>query len=213
MSAYFGYEAPFAFATTREPAGVGDQDGAKTPDSVGFCTTCHNSTNTFASTTLNRDVKTINWGNTGTGQDKHGALGRDGTDHFREPYAAAAAAKTNFILACLDCHESHGSENIMLLRHRINGEDLEGIVSSTDAMSYACKRCHTDDLAAAAGTGQADRWEFVHHLAADAPYAESNCIDCHASGDGSTTVACGNCHGHGMTDSWAGTHQTGRTTF
>jgi hypothetical protein len=213
MSAYFGYEAPFAYANTREPAGVGDQDGAKTPDFVGFCTSCHNPDKTLWSTTLNRELKKINWGNTGEGQNKHGALSREGTDHFREPYATAAPAKSNFVLSCLDCHEAHGSENVVLLRRRINGEDLEGILASTDAMSYACKRCHQDDLEAAAGTGVADRWEYVHHLAADAPYAKSNCIDCHASIDGSLPVACGNCHGHGMDDSWAVANPTGRKTF
>jgi hypothetical protein len=111
----------------------------------------------------------------------------------------------------MDCHESHGSENIMLLRRRINGENLEGTVSSTDAMSYACKRCHKDDLAA--GTGQENRWEYVHHDAAGAPYAKSNCTDCHDTADGSTPVSCGNCHGHGMDDSWAGANKTGRKTF
>ena len=124
-----------------------------------------------------RDVKKINWGVIGLGQDKHGELSRDGSDHFREPYATAATGNSNFLLSCMDCHEAHGSENIMLLRTRINGEDQEGTVTSTDALSYNCKRCHQDDLAAAAGTGQADRWEFVHHGAADAPYAQGTCDD------------------------------------
>ena len=77
----------------------------------------------------------------------------------------------------MDCHEAHGSANIMLLRSRINGEDQEETVISTDALSQNCKRCHQDDLAAAAGTGQADRWEFVHHGAADAPYAQEHVRD------------------------------------
>jgi len=213
MSQYSYYEAPYSYAQTREPAGVGDPDGGNTPDYVGFCTSCHDPDNTIMSTTLNREVIKIDWGATGLNPEKHGALSRDGTSHLREPYSTAATLKNNFVLSCLDCHEAHGSENIMLLRRRINGEDLEGIISSTDAMSYACKRCHQDDLAAGAGTGQANRWEYVHHNTADAPYAESNCTACHASSDGSTPISCGNCHGHGMNDSWAGTNQTGRTTF
>ena len=126
MSGYTAYEAPYAFGITREPAGVGDQDGGNTPDYVGFCTSCHNQNNTIWSTTLNRELKKINWGNIGPKQNKHGALSRDGTDLFREPYLTAAALKNNFVLSCLDCHESHGSENTMLLRRRINGENLEG---------------------------------------------------------------------------------------
>jgi hypothetical protein len=213
MSAYVSYEAPFSFGTNREPAGVGDQDGGKTPDYVALCTACHDPVKIISSTALNRQLKLINWGSTGLNQDKHGPLVRGSASSLREPYATAATLKTNFVLSCLDCHESHGSENIMLLRRRINGENLEGTITSTDAMSYVCKRCHKDDLAASAGTGQADRWEYVHHLATDAPYAESTCTDCHASSDGSLPVACGNCHGHGMDDSWAGANKTGRNTF
>lgn len=213
MSAYFSYEAPYALNENREPAGIGDQDGGKTPDYVSFCTSCHNPDNTIWSTTLNRELKKINWGDTGLNKNKHGALIRNGTDLFREPYAAAAPLKNNFVLSCLDCHEPHGSVNIMLLRRRINGENLEEALTTTDAMSYACKRCHQDDLAAAAGTGEANRWEHIHHLAADAPYSQAVCTDCHTEADGSSPVACGNCHGHGMDDSWAGANMSGRITF
>jgi hypothetical protein len=214
MSAYFSYEAPFVLVDSREPAGFGEQDGSKTPDYVSFCTSCHNPDKTIWSTTLNRELSKINFGDIGLRQDKHGALIRNGTDFFREPYATAAALKNNFILSCLDCHEPHGSENIMLLRRRINGESLEGTVTTTDSMSYACKRCHTDDLAAGGGTGQSDRWQYVHHVAVDAPYSQAAvCTDCHSTADGSTPVACGNCHGHGMDDSWAGANMSGRTTF
>ena len=213
MTSYFAYEAPYAFNTTREPAGIGEQDGGNTPDYVGFCTKCHNPDTTLTSTTLNRELKKVNWGNVGLNQDKHGMLARDGTSFFRDPYLTAALSKSNFVLSCLDCHESHGSASIMLLRSRINGENLEGTIDSTDNLSYVCKRCHPDDLAAAAGTGVTDKWEYVHHLVTDAPYPEASCTDCHASSDGSVPVACGNCHGHGMDDSWAGTHQTGRRTF
>ena len=206
MSTYFSYEAPYALSDSREPAGVGEQEGGNTPDYIGFCGVCHNKDTTIWSTTLNRELKKINWGTAGLEQNKHGALSRDGADHFQEPYASVALLKNNFILSCLDCHEPHGSENIMLLRRRINGENLEGIISTTDAMSYACKRCHTDDLAAGAGTGEADRWEYVHHNAADAPYEEQGCITCHASDTGGEPIPCGDCHGHGM-------NVVGRTTF
>ena len=213
MSAYSGYQAPYAFDPALEPAGVGVQNGSNTPDYFTFCTTCHSPDANIASTTLLGNVKKINWGVTGVGQDKHGELTRDGSDHFREPYATEATVNSNFLLSCLDCHEAHGSENIMLLRTRINGEDQEDVIFSTDALSQNCKRCHQDDLAAAAGTGQADRWEFVHHGAADAPYAQSMCSNCHGAGGGNAPIACGNCHGHGMDDSWLGANASGRRTF
>jgi len=216
MASYFGYEAPYASSgNTREPAGIGDQDGGNTPDYAGFCTSCHNPDMTIWSTTLNRDLKKINWGITGLNHDKHGALTRNGTDIFREPYESAALTKNNFILSCLDCHEAHGSENIMLLRRRVNGENLEGIIVSTDAMSYVCKRCHQDDLAAGAGTGEADRWEYVHHGVTDAPYVQTGCGSCHGPpGTEGIPIPCGNCHGHTMDDSWVtGGNATGRQTF
>jgi hypothetical protein len=214
MSNFFGYEAPYAFGGTREPAGVGEQDGSNMPDYVSFCTRCHDPETTLLSTTLNREIKKINWGSIGLYQDKHGVLSRDGTSSFREPYLTAATMKNNFILSCLDCHESHGSANIMMLRSRINAEELEGVVDATDNLSYVCKRCHSDDLAAAAGTGEANRWEYVHHGVTDAPYAESNCVDCHGGTD-PTPIPCGYCHGHGMDDSWINneTLRTGRKTF
>ncbi|MFC1843898.1 hypothetical protein ACFLZ5_03835 [Thermodesulfobacteriota bacterium] len=207
MANYFYYEAPYAVDISREPAGIGEEAGGNTPDYVSFCTSCHNPNKTIWSTTLNRELKKINWDITGLNQEKHGALGRDGTNNFREPYLTAGNTKNNFILSCLDCHEAHGSENIMLIRRRVNGENLEGIVDSTDTMSYFCKRCHTDDLAAAAGTGEANRWEYIHHGMADAPYAQPvNCIDCHTSSSGGEPIPCGGCHGHG-------TVANGRTTF
>ncbi|MDX2495610.1 MAG: cytochrome c3 family protein [Desulfuromusa sp.] len=216
MSAYSSYEAPYSSSPAREPAGFGDADGTKTPDYIGFCASCHNALTILPSTTLGRNVKFINWQSSGLSQDKHGELSRDGTDNFREPYATAATLKSNFVLSCLDCHESHGSSNILMLRVRINGEDLEGTIDSTDSMSFVCKRCHPDDQAAEAGTSQADSWEFVHHLATGAPYPQMACGTCHIMGGGGTVsepIACGNCHGHGMDDSVLGANQTGLRTF
>jgi hypothetical protein len=215
MATYFIYEAPFDnVGISREPAGNIEQGGASTPDYVAFCTSCHNSDNAIWSTTLNRELKKLNWSQTGPIKEKHGPHPRNGTDAFREPYAAVAAQNSNFFLSCLDCHEPHGSENVMLLRRRINGENLEGAIETTDTMSYVCKRCHQDDLAAGAGTGEANRWEYIHHLVEDAPYAQMDCIGCHGgAGSGSESIPCGNCHGHSMDDSWAGANKTGLKTF
>jgi cytochrome c553 len=220
MAGYFDYEAPYAFAESREPGGVGQQDGDNTPDYVTFCGDCHNADTDIWSTTLNRNLKRINWDDIGLNQDKHGKLTRDGAVYLREPYAIAAAVKTNFVLSCLDCHEPHGSDNIMLLRARMNGEDLGGQISSTTTLGLACARCHQDDLAATSalgslvGTGETGRWQYVHHQAPDAPYVGAGqCGVCHGPGGGSSPIDCGNCHGHGMTDSWAPTGSTGRISF
>lgn len=220
MADFFGYEAPYAFGVDREPGGVGQEDGTNTPDYVTFCTSCHNADNEIWSTTLNRNLKRINWNDLGLNQNKHGKLTRDGSVSLREPYASAAVVKSNFVLSCLDCHEPHGSDNILLLRTRINGEELGGRIEFTTTLGLACARCHQDDLAASdaggsvVGTGEAGRWQYVHHQAADAPYpAAGECGVCHGPGGGSSPIDCGNCHGHGMTDSWVPTQGTGRITF
>ncbi len=220
MSSYLGYEAPYTFATNREPAGVGDADGTQTPDYVGFCSSCHDQNNLISSTSLSRPLKMINWENTGLGANKHGNITREGNNSFREPYVTAAAIKSNFVLSCMDCHEPHGAANIMLLRSRANGENLEATIAAADAtMGYLCKRCHTDDLTAAAGTNAANSWEYVHHLATGAPYAKTACGTCHGvaggigGGAGGEPIDCGHCHGHGMDDSVLGVNATGRITF
>jgi len=213
------YEAPFASSTaTREPADTASPtDGSKTPDYAGFCSTCHNENTAISSTNnLNRDLVKVNWTDSGLLQNKHGELGRDGSNSFREPYATAAASYNNFILSCTDCHEAHGSENVVLLRRRINGEDLEGVVteSVTETMAYVCKRCHLDDFAAGQSASDDNTWEYVHHLVPDAPYVQANCTDCHA-GAGGDHIDCSNCHNHGMDDSWLPVQalRTGRITF
>ncbi|MBE0598459.1 MAG: hypothetical protein IH614_14425 [Desulfuromonadales bacterium] len=193
MSAY-PYEAPYAFSLNREPAGVGLPDGDNTPDYVGFCTECHNPANLIWSTPLNRNLRKVNWGTTGETPDKHGARPRQGhpysygTPPLLEPYREAAAVKTNFVLSCLDCHEPHGSTNIMLLRRRVNGGDLPEPVSAAAAKPLLplCVRCH-------------DRGHLnqLHHEPGYlAPSGE--CTLCHPNGgDQPEVVACRQCHYHG----------------
>ncbi|MHB1013793.1 MAG: hypothetical protein ACYC2W_00740 [Desulfurivibrionaceae bacterium] len=218
MSAYTNsYDAPYVtyqstYSTSyREPAGVGAANGSKTPDYSGFCTDCHTSTATIYSTTLGRNLKMIDWTSAG---DVHGGFARySSAISNRDPYAHDAAT-SNFVLSCLDCHEPHGSPNIMLLRRRINGENLEGNITTTNVMGYVCRRCHLDDKGAAAGTNTLNKWQYVHHLASYHPYTPNQCGFCHGSGGPTPPpIPCGNCHGHGMTDSWAGSRATGNKAF
>ncbi len=233
MAAYSGYEPPYADRTSeaREPDGTvvaagGDGSGqaAKTPDYIGFCTDCHNTTNTIESSTLPPTLRPIDWSSSG---DKHGGLSRDVGIDIREPFASAQAGTTNFVLSCLDCHEPHGASNIMLLRSRVNGEDM-GLreVSTTNDMGALCQRCHKDD--AAAGYGSADQWRYIHHESSDAPYPgpPNFCKGCHNTTAGYATpvagasqprIHCGQCHFHNSDDSWMlgvrSEEYTGRTTF
>ncbi len=214
MSKYSSYEAPYCSGTAnREPGRTAVHDGSKTPDYVGFCTDCHKTGNTIYSTTLLRDLEEINWS---SGGDKHGQQSRNGGIDIEEPYASAT--NSNFVLSCLDCHEPHGAPNIMLIRRRVNGGDLDGTVSSSsNTLGYLCTRCHKDD--ADAGTGLLNEWKFVHHNSGDAPYPgpSSPCGDCHqpsdCNGSDCNPINCDHCHFHNGNDDWAGTHKSGRITF
>ena len=190
------YEAPYGASTSvREPAGDTVTDGSKTPDYVGFCTDCHNSSdNSIYSTNLGRMLGPIDWT-----YDKHGTAPRDGADYFKEPYLTAAAGKPNLVLSCLDCHEPHGSENIMLIRRRVNGQNLSGIITGTHDMIDLCSRCHDR-------VGRGNAMKRVHHDDPGAPY--KSCSgggnnSCHQGTPGTSPIACGECHFHGGTDQWA----------
>ncbi len=190
------YQPPFCSnsLTNREPAASADAAAgrAATPDYVAFCTSCHTSTNTIFSTTLNRNLETIDWSSSG---DKHGQRLMDGSVSTKPPYDTPVSG-TDFALSCLDCHEPHGSENVMLLRRRANGSDLSGSITSLDSTDWGllCAKCHKDD--AAAGIGSDNSWEYVHHLVADAPYLQFLCTDCHITEAGGDPISCQECHFH-----------------
>ena len=233
MSTY-SYEAPHCFGGTREPGGSAEEKGLKTPDYVGFCTDCHNTSNSISSTSLLRDLKKIDWSPSG---DKHGQQARDSSNSttigidIEEPYLTASVTEGNFVLSCLDCHEPHGSQNIMLIRRRVNGGDLGGAIIAIEKSSisapapgpgddnvelgYLCHRCHYGS------NSKADNC-YIHHTSSDAPYPgpSGKCKDCHydhSSGSkctsDATKISCNNCHFHNGNDDWAGTQKTGRITF
>lgn len=221
------YLAPYSDSSgKREPDKGSTTDGSKTPDYVGFCTDCHNTTNTDIFSTKKGDyLLTIDWSGSG---EKHGGLPREVVPQnpldVREPYNTAQGGNTNFTLSCLDCHEPHGSSSIMLIRRRVNGENLEGDITTTNNMSNLCKRCHTDDQQAVGGAS--GQWRHIHHDADDAPYPgpPNACARCHKAPEYATPVPgskprihCGLCHHHGSDDSWMdivdSNLTTGRKTF
>ncbi len=200
MATYSRYEAPYSdpISKKREPDGASVSDGVvntgqgwKTPDYAGFCLDCHQ----YAVGSL----LVINWGS----GDKHGVVARDAlvgatsdtSLDGRNPYEAVDHSTDNFVLSCLDCHEPHGSPNIMLLRRQVNGESVD--VTSLDSMANLCARCHSSN------------WEYIHHLSEDHPYVKQagQCNDCHA-GDGGFPIFCGKCHFHGSDDSWVPIQKT-----
>lgn len=209
----------------REPAASNNavQGRENTPDYIGFCTDCHTSTANIYSTNLGRYLKKIDWN---VGGDKHGAQLTDGHDfipagHIITPRIGGGGLVqppytigNDYVVSCLDCHEPHGSDNIMLLRRRVNGGDLDisitapGVVigandPNIDDIGYLCLRCHYDDKAQGAFNQTVDNhWRFVHHADSvgwDTPYGglNGNC-SCHSwSGNGMGRPLCGDCHFHG----------------
>ncbi len=201
MSGY-SYEAPYCSGTAnREPDGTAVYDGSRTPDFVEFCTDCHNTGNSIHSTSLLRYLKTINWL---PGGDKHGQQSGDDGINIKDPYRSGVS----YVLSCLDCHEPHGSSNLMLIRRRVNGDDLGGEISasSSNEWSFLCTRCHEADT----GSATPPRWREVHHFAGDAPYPDPGSLcgqRCHrkspdCNGTECQSINCDNCHFHGSDDTW-----------
>lgn len=206
------YQPPYCSSslTNREPAASTDAVAgrANTPDYVDFCITCHSTTNTIYSTSLGRNLIPIDWSITG---NKHGLRPMDGSVGTKAPYDPTSSA-TDFVLSCLDCHEAHGSANVMLLRRRANGSDLTSSITSlaVKEIGLICLKCHKDDTAYG---GSANRWEAVHHLISDAPYLEFQCGSCHSGTPSSNPVPCQNCHTHSGTVTRADTRGTSVGTF
>lgn len=223
-----GYQAPYRYNSTAtyEPDGSLIQDGSNLTDYVTFCTDCHNSSNTIFSTTLGRNLRTIDWNN-----EKHGKGNADGSICVENPYFSMGA-----VLSCLDCHEPHGSENAGLIRQEVNGEELDGniaVISSSGCLdgtdhnkeiAYLCDKCHKNDQEINPGC-QENHWYTIHHDNAgcntDRPYSPMSCSSCHGMGGGGgmdcssdqEAINCSCCHYHGSFRSDCDSSPAGRRTF
>jgi hypothetical protein len=186
-----GYQAPYRFNSTiiYEPDGSATQDGSNLTDFVSFCTDCHNDINTISSTPLARNLYTVDWAT-----EKHGSgLASDACVDVFPPYQPAQCG--NYILACTDCHEPHGSPNIFLVRKEVNGSVVTvdtGTAQGPGGMAnaewtYLCEQCH-DGL-------QLDGYHTHPDIVPSIP-PEPVCssLQCHlVAGD---FRPCGECHFH-----------------
>lgn len=192
MSNYTGgYQAPYNSATpTYEPDGSAISDPSKLLDYVTFCTDCHNATNTIYSTTLSRNLYTFNWA---TGE-MHGGFAatycsKSGQSLLAMPYDGLTKCG-QYVTACTDCHEPHGSLNNFFARKWVNN----GMVTVTNngtgngpdgrankEWAWLCGKCHTYlDSGDAINT---------HHGATG-----FGCTTCHPGGNYRN---CTDCHFHG----------------
>jgi hypothetical protein len=187
------YQAPHRYGSTTayEPDGSVTTDGSNLTDFVTFCTDCHNTSNTIYSTTLGRNLRTIDWNN-----EKHGKGNAEGAITVDVPYSSTMG----YVLSCTDCHEPHGAPNAFLIRKEVNGGTLGATITtfSTTNWKYICARCHQEDTSPCSTT-RGPVFEFIHHGAGtDRPYTEQQCGTCHGSGGSCPpTITCSNCHYHG----------------
>ncbi|HDZ88872.1 MAG TPA: hypothetical protein ENH38_09710, partial [Nitrospirae bacterium] len=223
MSDYTGsYQAPYRFGSTStyEPDGSTTQNGSNLADFNTLCTDCHNSTNTIYSTTLARNLKTIDWDN-----EKHGKGNADVSLCGDDPYPSGTSGLGK-VLACTDCHEPHGSPNAFLIREEVNGGLLGATIDSFGSANwqYLCNRCHQDDLEINSGC-QDDHYYITHHsnegCNSDRPYTPNSCRRCHGGGGGGggnctssrAKKICTDCHYHGSSITDANYNPTTRRTF
>ncbi|HED01258.1 MAG TPA: hypothetical protein ENN18_12965, partial [Proteobacteria bacterium] len=151
-SAAYGtsYQPPLYYtpSTNLEPDGASSDratQAGKTPDYVTFCTACHTSTaSSVWSTTLGGWLKSINWSSTG---DYHGQ--RNGGGGKEAPYNYS----NNFVLACTDCHEPHGSPSYRyLIRKEVNGGATDFSGNTRAYWDSLCNRCHPSKLSSHHGS-------------------------------------------------------------
>ncbi len=212
------YQAPYRYGSTSnyEPDDSSTQNGSNLTDYNTFCTDCHNTAYTIYSTTLNRNLKTIDWITSAgeSGGDKHGKnIATDtaaASIHLKNPYLGVWTA-AGLVLACTDCHEPHGSPNVFLLRNEVNGGVLSDSITAfslnlcsfpgTDGnkvLGRLCNRCHKDDYDLdPSNYPTPNTWKYVHHYGSGFPYDRAACYRCHYVDLTQQPISCNCCHYHG----------------
>jgi hypothetical protein len=149
------YQAPYygnTSGTKYEPSGnASPLDGSDLPDYATFCLDCHQ----YEQYDPERDevVRAIDWSS-----ERHGGLPSNTCDAgetyegdpfegpLRPPYDTYEPNEFNFVLSCLDCHESHGTKKrLHLIRRMINGEAVaadSGTCDEAGDWASICARCH-----------------------------------------------------------------------
>lgn len=174
------YQAPVYYPWAEEknlyePANDTTSDGPNLPNFVTFCRACHGVQvpAVYHDSPLadGRNLTAIDW--TQQSGDDHGKGTGTGTGFGVNKWPYSQEDKSyNYVLACTDCHEPHGSPNPFLLRTSVNGTDNITVTADQDGelyMYYFCAACHSPDQ--------------VGHLGVQAP--NLNCTEngvCHLHG-------------------------------
>jgi hypothetical protein len=163
------YQAPYyKGGSNYEPANDTTSDGSNLPQFKNFCSTqCH--VRDDVSSTGHGTLLEIDWTNSG---DYHG---KNHSPSYNDPgggYTIAPYTKSetyNYVLACTDCHEPHGSSNRWLLRTCVNGKDNIVITDDTKSWYGFCTACHVLTV-----------WTTSYHK--EPPNAAPACGTCHYHG-------------------------------
>ena len=161
-----------------------------TTDLVTFCLDCHGNPAGVTSSALGA-IPQINWAT-----DIHGTavgLANHNKGTLNLPYTEPPSGGLgDYVLSCLDCHESHGSENAYLLRSEVNGVQVvqrspaAGQVitanNSTNNWFAFCSACHT-----ITNNNTGPLCGSANHTGT---FPNSNCITCHFHGSNATARAC-----------------------
>lgn len=201
------YQAPKNSASTYEPDGSLTQDGSNLTDFDTFCIDCHDNANNITTShgsLPNRvtpgQINKFNWAGEHHGSSpKTTYCGLGGPPPTVSLLAAPYDGLNKcgqYVLACTDCHEPHGSPNNFLVRKQVNNGTVTvtqyGAGNGPDGKAnkewvYLCGRCHTN-----LNTG--DLHSHPQDYNGD---GTDDCAACHPSGG--TYRNCQLCHYHGNT--------------
>ncbi len=193
------YQAPYYQGGNYEPGGTTSTDGSKHPDYATLCLDCHaeiavgprSGIDWKNDTNVPRPAKT--WGPIHGEFAYNFALSgtTDSLGYLNPPWSAS-----DYVLSCLDCHESHGSSNGYLLRTTVNA--VSGLTYDRDdneSVQTWCEACHTltpeveNPLYCGEATLCHGEMEKPIHFN-KAPY----CVNCHKHNpDTICTLVHGNC--------------------
>jgi hypothetical protein len=125
-----------------EPADDSTFDGSNLPNFYNFCMSqCHSRTDVY-STERGGNLTKIDWSTTG---DQHGKNHEAEFGRMGYTIAPYDDLDKNYVLACTDCHEPHGSENEYLLRTCVNGKDNITVLTIEEVNGNwwdFCTACH-----------------------------------------------------------------------
>ncbi len=119
-----------------EPANNGTYNGDNLPNFRRFCLNYCHGRNDVYSTDHDRNLDKIDWAN-----QHHGKTHVGGEFCCGAAIAPYTDKDYNYVMACTDCHETHGSPNEWLLRTCVNG--IEVSIPGPGRFWYFCQACHT----------------------------------------------------------------------